>query len=80
MYLNDSLLAKRAGRLVRFSCLSRTCIIFRVCSSFPFGFEGGFWDLIILIPDRCLSIYFTSNCSTNLFTGRADPSSDGEQY
>ena len=25
---------------------------------FPFGFEGGVWDLIVLIPDHCLSIYF----------------------
>ena len=25
---------------------------------FPFGFEGGMWDLIALIPDHCLSIYF----------------------
>ena len=26
-----------------------------VCASFPFGFEGGMWDLI---PDHCLSIFF----------------------
>ena len=30
-----------------------------VCVSFPFGFEGGMWDLIIVIPDHCLSIYFS---------------------
>ena len=30
-----------------------------VCpSSFPFGIDGGMWDVIVLIPDRCLSIYF----------------------
>ena len=29
-----------------------------VCCSFPFGFEDGVWDLIILIPDHCLSISF----------------------
>ena len=28
-----------------------------LCVSFPFGFEGGKWDLIILISDYCLSIY-----------------------
>ena len=29
------------------------------CHSFPFGFEGGWmWDLIVLIPDHCLSINF----------------------
>ena len=33
-----------------------------VCSSFPVGFEGGMWDLIILImPDNCFSIYFIFN-------------------
>ena len=29
-----------------------------VCASFPFGFEGGMWDLIVLVPDHCLSFYF----------------------
>ena len=28
-----------------------------VCPSFPFGFEDGMWDLIVLIRDHCLSIY-----------------------
>ena len=31
---------------------------FFVCPSFPFGFVGGIWDLVVLIPDHCLSIYF----------------------
>ena len=31
---------------------------FCVCHSFPFGIEGGIWDVIVLIPDHCLSIYF----------------------
>ena len=22
-----------------------------VCASFPFGFEGGMWELIVLVPD-----------------------------
>ena len=25
---------------------------------FPFGFEGRVWDLIILVPDHCLSFNF----------------------
>ena len=29
-----------------------------VCSFFPFGFESVIWDLIVLVPDQCLSIYF----------------------
>ena len=30
-----------------------------LCPSFPFGIEGGMWDVIVLIPDHCLSIYLT---------------------
>ena len=29
-----------------------------VVSSFPFGFEGRIWDLIVSVPDHCLSFYF----------------------
>ena len=32
-----------------------------VCASFSFCFEGRMWDLIVLIPDHCLSIYFLKN-------------------
>ena len=31
--------------------------------SVPFGFEGRMWDLIVLIPDHCLSIYCGHCCS-----------------
>ena len=27
---------------------------------FPFGFEGRMWDLIVSVPDHCLSFYFDS--------------------
>ena len=30
-----------------------------VFSYFPFGFEGGMWDLIVSVPDHCLSFYLT---------------------
>ena len=30
-----------------------------VFSYFPFGFEGRMWDLILSVPDHCLSFYFT---------------------
>ena len=30
----------------------------RVCSSLPFGFECGMWDLTVLIPDHCFSIFY----------------------
>ena len=29
-----------------------------VFSYFPFGFEGMLWDLIVSVPDHCLSFYF----------------------
>ena len=29
-----------------------------VFSYFPFGFEGRMWDLIVSVPDNCLSFYF----------------------
>ena len=32
-----------------------------VFSYFPFGFEGRIWDLIVSVPDHCLSFYFTEN-------------------
>ena len=30
-----------------------------VFSYFPFGFEGGLWDLLVSVPDHCLSFYLT---------------------
>ena len=29
--------------------------VFNYC---PFGLEGGIWDLIVSVPDHCLSFYF----------------------
>ena len=32
-----------------------------VCVSFfPFGIEGGMWDVIALIPDHLMSVYFSA--------------------
>ena len=28
-----------------------------MCPSFPFGFEGGTWDLIVLITDHCIIVF-----------------------
>ena len=33
-----------------------------VFSYFPFGFEGRIWDLIVSVPDHCLSFYFDRFC------------------
>ena len=30
-----------------------------VFSYFPFGFEGRMWNLIVSVPDHCLSFYFS---------------------
>ena len=30
-----------------------------VFSYFPLDFEGRMWDLIVSVPDHCLSFYFT---------------------
>ena len=29
-----------------------------VCTSFPLGIKDGMWDVNVLIPDYCFSIYF----------------------
>ena len=33
-------------------------LLWYLCPSFLFGIEGGMWDVIVLIPDHCLSITF----------------------
>ena len=50
------------------TCLSRfTVRVFRerlsiyLCVSFAFGFEGGMWDLIVLVLDHCLSFILSNN-------------------
>ena len=36
-----------------------TLVKFCMCPSFPFGIAGGMWGVIVLIPDHCLSLYFS---------------------
>ena len=38
-----------------FRGLSSVCVF----GCFPFGFAGGIWDLVVSVPDHCLSFYFT---------------------
>ena len=33
-------------------CVGRESVSFCVCAYVPFGFEGGMWDLILLVPDH----------------------------
>ena len=35
-----------------------TCLGIYVFSYFPFGIEVRMWDLIVSVPDHCLSFYF----------------------
>ena len=41
-----------------------------VFSYFPLGFEGRMWDLIVSVPDHCLSFYFTICCMYSKETPR----------
>ena len=40
---------------IRFTlCVLRGRLSICECASFPFGFEGGMWDLIVSVPAHCL--------------------------
>ena len=61
------------------TCLGKSCLfgllcvsfvnVYQIfCPSFPFGIEGGMWDVIVLILDHCLFINFVNFCyNTELF-------------
>ena len=55
--LNDHLFGKELS--VRFTASAfRKLPSIYVFGYFPFGFEGRMWDLIVSVPDHCLSFYF----------------------
>ena len=55
-YLNDHLFGKEL--FIRFTASAfRKLPSIYVFSYFPFGFEGRMWDLIVSVPDHCLSFY-----------------------
>ena len=56
-YLNDHLFGKEL--FIRFiaSAFRKLPSIY-VFSYFPFCFESRIWDLIVSVPDHCLSFYF----------------------
>ena len=56
--LNDHLFGKELFILFAASAFRKLSSIY-VFSYFPFGFEGRIWDLIVSVPDHCLS--FTLN-------------------
>ena len=48
-----------------------------VFSYFPFSFEGRMWDLIVSVPDHCLSFFYIDidkisprDCELTFFIGR----------
>ena len=55
--LNDHLFGKELFVLFAASAFRKLSSIY-VFSYFPFGFEGRIWDLIVSVPDHCLSFYF----------------------
>ena len=55
--MNDHLSGKEL--FIRFTASAfRKLLPIYVFSYFPFGFEGRMWDLIVSVPDHCLSFYF----------------------
>ena len=55
--MNDHLFGKEL--FIRFTASAfRKLPSIYVFSYFPFGFEGRMWDLIVSVPDHCLSFYF----------------------
>ena len=38
-----------------------------VCTSSPFGFDGGMWDLIVLVPNHCLSFLLLRSTQNESF-------------
>ena len=55
--MNDHLSGK--GLFIRFTARAfRKLLSIYVFSYFPFGFEGRIWDLIVSVPDHCLSFSF----------------------
>ena len=44
-------------------CAFRECLSICEYASSLFDFEGGMWDLMVLVPEHCLSILFLKQCS-----------------
>ena len=59
--LNDHLFGKELFIRSAASAFRKLPSVY-VFSYFPFDFEGRMWDLIVSVPDHCLSVYFVSMC------------------
>ena len=62
-WLGDHLFGKELFILFAASAFRKLSSIY-VFSYFPFGFEGRIWDLIVSVPDHCLSFYFAAELFT----------------
>ena len=62
-YLNDQLFGKEL--FIRFTASAfRKLPSIYVFRYIPFGFEGRTWDLIVSVPDHCLSFFlFITKCT-----------------
>ena len=72
-WLNDQLFGKEL--LIRFTASAfRKLLSVYVFSYFPFGFEGRMRDVIVSVPDHCLSFYFSKDTdySENTWSGSRD--------
>ena len=64
--LTDHLFGKEL--FIRFTASAfRKLLAIYVFSYFPFGFEGRMWDLIVSVPDYCLSFYFAPRYTHSVF-------------
>ena len=63
-YMNDHLFGKELFIGFTASAFRKLPSIY-VFSYFPFGFEGRMWDLIVSVPDHCLSFYSTITTTIN---------------
>ena len=68
-WLGDHLFGKELFILFAASAFRKLSTIY-VFSYFPFGFEGRIWDLIVSVPDHCLSFYFAADLFTCEFVAR----------
>ena len=67
-FVNDHLFGKELLILFAASAFRKLSSIY-VFSYFPIGFEGRIWDLIVSVPDHCLSFYFSCSWMTPYLTG-----------
>ena len=62
--LNDHLFGKELFILLTVSFFRKRLSSFVCVFLSLFGIEGGMWDVIVLIPDHCLSIYLVEKTKT----------------